>query len=439
MSTSDECGVRHARSYRKQWRLKLPSNLSKSFPTYTDFEPVVPVYCVTPGLSAVVHRFFDTSPFSPSGRYLALTQFPFEDRLPEPGDTAEVLLVDLETGEQRSIAETRGWDTQLGAQAQWGVDDNCLFFNDVDTNTWTPFGVKVDPIMGKRKELDGTVYTISPDGNWAGSPCLLRTGVTQAGYGVIVPPENVPHNRGASSEDGVYVTNTQTGKCSLLVSIEEIFKSAIPSFEKARYKEGDFYGSHVKWNRQGTRLMFVLRWLSRNKDPTRLNNVITMDADGGNIRVAIPDSQWRKGGHHPNWCPDGEHLMMNLNIHGDGMRFIRAGYDGSGLSTLSDSVLGSGHPTMHPDGRHILTDAYCDEPIAFGDGTTPIRCLDLHSGKEEHLLRIRTLPDFKGEQNELRVDPHPAWDRDFERIAFNACPHGTRNVFVAELETETTG
>src|SRR5210317_1814350 len=101
------------------------SDLSKSFPKYTDYEPVVPVYCVTPELSGTVHRFFDTSPFSPSGRYIALTRFPFEDRLPIPGDKAEVLLVDLTTGEQHLVAETRGWDTQLGAQVQWGADDHC--------------------------------------------------------------------------------------------------------------------------------------------------------------------------------------------------------------------------------------------------------------------------------------------------------------------------
>jgi len=417
-------------------------DLSKSFPKYTDYEPVVPVYCVTPELSGTVHRFFDTSPFSPSGRYIALTRFPFEDRLPIPGDKADVLLVDLTTGEQHLVAETRGWDTQLGAQVQWGADDHCLFFNDVDTNTWKPFGVKVDPIMGKRKELDGTVYMVSPDGKWAASPCLLRMGVTQAGYGVIVPAKYVPRNHGASSEDGLYITNTQTGKCSLLISLEEIFVSAIPPFDRARYKNGDFYGFHVKWNPQGTRLMFVLRWLPRknfrrwfirNKFRTRLNNVITMNADGSNVRVAIPDSQWCKGGHHPNWCPDGEHLIMNLNVHGEGLRFIRARYDGTGLSTLNDSVTGSGHPTMHPDGRHVLTDAYCGEPVAFGDGTTPIRWIDLHSSEEKHLARIRTLPDFKGKRKQLRVDPHPAWDRDFKRIAFNACPHGKRKVFVAEL------
>ena len=411
------------------------SPLSDRFPPYVEYDPSIPVYCVTPKTSGAIHRFFDTSPFSPSGRYMALTRFPFEDRLPQPGDVAQVLLIDLVTGERRAIAETRGWDTQLGAQVQWGGDDRSLFYNDVDPETWTPFGVKMDPLTGERLELEGTVYMVSPDGARAASPCLLRTGLAQAGYGVIVPPSHVPRNHGASAGDGLYVTDTRTGKRTLLVSIKEIVETAQPRFDRSRYAAGDFCGFHVKWNPQGTRLMFVLRWVPWAEGQPLLNNVITMDADGGQVHVAMPDSIWCRGGHHPNWCPDGEHVMMNLVMEDGHMRFVRVRYDGSGLEVLGESVLGSGHPTMHPDGRHILTDVYCGrKPFAFDDGTVPIRWVDLESGTEEPLLRIRTLPDFTGPRNELRIDPHPAWDRAFKRFAFNACPSGKRQVFVAALD-----
>ncbi len=203
-----------------------PTDLSTVFPCYTRYNPTVPVWCVTPEIGGVIHRFFDTSPFSPSGRYIALTRLPYENRLPQAGDVAEVILVDLETGETRVISETRAWDTQLGAQVQWGANDNQLFFNDVDTLTWRPFGIKLDPFSGTTVKLDGTVYTISPDGHWAASPCLLRTGLTQAGYGVIVPPDSTPMNQGASTEDGDdSITNTATGECKMIVSIYEIVET----------------------------------------------------------------------------------------------------------------------------------------------------------------------------------------------------------------------
>jgi hypothetical protein len=100
---------------------------------------------------------------------------------------------------------------------------------------------------------------------------------------------------------------------------------------------------------------------------------------------------------------------------------------------LSPAFRGSGHPTLHPDGHHILTDAYPHEAVAFGDGTVPIRWLDLRSGQESTLVRIRTLSDHEQRDVALRVDPHPAWDRTYTRIAFNACPSGGRQVFVADL------
>lgn len=63
---------------------------------YPDCHPAVPVYLV-PG-QRMLHRFFDTSPISPSGRYLALFRLPYENRAPVPGDAGDVVLVDLKTG-----------------------------------------------------------------------------------------------------------------------------------------------------------------------------------------------------------------------------------------------------------------------------------------------------------------------------------------------------
>jgi len=410
-----------------------------AFPAYTDFSARVPVHCVTPGGTGFIHRFYDSSPFSPSGRYLALTRLPFEDRLPRPGDVAEVVVVDLETGECEVVGDTRGWDTQLGAQVQWGRDDRTLLFNDVDTTSWMPFGVRLDPFSRERNRLDGTIYAVSPDGRWSAAPCLRRCLRTQRGYGVVVPAECIPTNRGAPVDDGIYVTDLVTGASRLLAPTDEIFAQAFPAASHPKYTGGDFYGFHVKWNPQGTRLLFVLRWIPRTWMPWRRKkkyrrfNVVTLDADGSGPRIAVDDATWRKGGNHPNWCPDGEHILMNLNTGGDGLRFARVRYDGTGLTALSRVFRGSGHPTLHPDGHHVLTDAYPQEQVAFGDGTVPIRWLDLRSGEESTLVRIHTRSQHERREIALRVDPHPAWDRSYTRIAFNACPNGRRQVFVADL------
>ena len=407
-------------------------DLSHSFPAYTEHSPEVPVWCITPRTPRALHRFFDTSPISPSGRYLALTQLPYDDRLPVPGDPATVIVVDLATGDARPVAETRGWDTQLGAQAQWGGDDTQLFFNDLDVRTWGPFGVRMDPLNGTRKELGGTVYMVAPDGRRAASPCLLRTRRTQAGYGVVAPPEAIPENDGAPADDGLFVTDTETSECRLVASLKRIADACPGEFHPEELASADLYGFHVKWNPQGDRLMFVVRAKDRTTGQLRAR-LITLRPDGGDIRVAVPAAVWAdRGGHHPDWHPDGLHVTMNLNLHGDGMRIITVRYDGVGLGELVPGVKGSGHPRLHPDETHIVTDAYQYESMAFGDGTTPIRWIDVRARTERDLIRIRTQPYFQGPKGELRVDPHPAWDRGFRRIVFNACPDGRRGVFIAD-------
>jgi Tol biopolymer transport system component len=124
---------------------------------------------------------------------------------------------------------------------------------------------------------------------------------------------------------------------------------------------------------------------------------------------------------------------MNLGFdEPDHMKFMQVGIDGTNLSKITDSVPGSGHPTIHPDGRHILTDTYVNEPLPFGDGTTPLRWIDLKEGSEQAIIRIRT---DSPQRDALRIDPHPAWDRSWQSVFFNAFVDGTRRVFLADMRS----
>jgi hypothetical protein len=426
-------------------------DLARKFPRYCEFKPAVPVYCLTPDTGGVIHRFFDTSPISPSGRYLAATRIPCENRRPLPGEAAQVVVVDLETGTETVAAETRGWDTQLGAQAQWGPSDNALFFNDIDTRRWTPFGVRLNISNGDVRYLMGTVYHVSPDGTQAASPCLLRTARTQLGYGVLVPPEKLPSNEGAPDDDGLFITDTETGQSRLLISLRRIVDEC-PALQNDQYRKGHFYAFHVKWNPQGDRLMVIIRWVPARSfwhrfqrtrklevasKKTMRKHVITVAADGTDVQMAVNATDWARGGNHPNWCPDGRHVMMNLNADGSGLRFVRFRYDGGPMKVMHSRILGSGHPSLHPSERYLLTDAYPNEPAGFGDGTVPIRLIDLLTGTEHILARIKVNSGYLGLKREMRVDAHPAWDETGTWIVFNGSPNGTRQVFAADTSAIT--
>lgn len=377
----------------------------------------------------VIHRFFDTSPLSPSGKYLALFRMPYENKSPMPGDVGEVVLVDVQTGKERVVAQSRGWEVQLGANVQWGKSDKELLFNDVDTATWKAFCVVLNPMSGKSRRLDGTIFMASNDGKKIASYNLINSVYAQVGYGVVIPRNLVKRNVGLSDDDGVYITDIKSGKTKRIVTIKEIYEKTTPSIAIPNPQDYEYYCFQVKWNPQGTRLLTTVQWAPKGGG-ARLRSVITMRPDGSDIRTAITAEQWVKGGHHINWTPDGEHLSMNLNVDGkDGLELITVRYDGTDLKTVFTP--GSGHPSYHPKGLPlIVTDAYPDEPITKRNGTVPIRLLNTENNKEEHIAEV-----FVSNANgEFRIDPHPAWDRSGRYVIFNGFVGNTRNVFVADLK-----
>jgi hypothetical protein len=354
-------------------------------------------------------------------------------------------MVDLETGKDRIVAETSGWEPQMGANINWGGSDHELFFNDVNTANWRPFAWKIDPFTGVRQPMDGPVYHASPDGRWLISANMTTMRRTQPGYGVRVPDKTVRRNVGAADDDGFYLTDTSTGRQRLLVSIADLLIEADPAILMDDPDRYEIYGFHSKFNPQGDRLMLSLRWFpAQDKSVFDMFKVdfgavryawVTMPLAGSPKHCVVGPDQWEKGGHHATWFPDGKRISMNLNIDRDGMRFVRVNSDGSDLRKMLDNVAGSGHPTVYPDDQHLLTDTYTWEAKAIGDGTVPLRWVDLRTGEEQIVVRFNTQQPCKDDV--MRVDAHPAWDRSWRYVTFNAFVKGTRRVLLADMQRLT--
>lgn len=377
----------------------------------------------------VIHRFFDTSPISPSRRYTALLRLNDETRSPKPGEASDIVLVDNVTGIERVVAQTRGWEVQLGAHVQWGRTDRELFFGDVDTTTWSARTVLLDPVAGKRRVLDGPLFMVSPDARSIAGHDMTTSRFAQVGYGVVVPDAAAPRVLGPSERNGVYITDVRSGRSRLVASARTIYEQAVPSLKIARPETHEFYVFQVKWNPQGTRLLLSFQWTPKGGGP-RGRAAVTMRPDGSDVRVAITPEQWARGGHHIAWMADGEHVSMNLAlIPGGPLALVSLRYDGTDLKTLFP--LGSGHPSQHPKGLPLfITDAYPDEPLTRRDGSVPLRLIDLATQTEVHVANVYV----SNTGGEFRVDPHPAWDRSGRYVTFNGYIGCTRNVWRIDLQ-----
>lgn len=102
------------------------------------------------------------------------------------GMRAYVMVLDLLTGEEDKVAHTTAWDSQLGAQVQWGRTDDLLLFNDVVSAEREPHawlfkiaGVELRRSSGARRVLPCSVYHVSDDGTLAVTPKLSQMHLTQ--------------------------------------------------------------------------------------------------------------------------------------------------------------------------------------------------------------------------------------------------------------------
>ena len=397
-----------------------------SFRPYQPGKTAAPVTCVTPDDGFYIHTFYDVTPFSPSGRYLAVTRLPFQDHDPVLGETADVCVIDLQTREIFDVYSTRGWGFQLGANLNWGATDRTLYTNDVIDGCGVC--VRLDLESGGVRAYSGPMYHIAPDESCVIGFPLDLINATQRGYGV---PEDPDRPRvlppGASGEQGLWRTELERDGKTLLLSLAQL-ADHVP--DPDYYRGGTFYLFHSKFNRQNSRIMQVLRCMLPERRGGWNPQLFTFDVNGANIRQAVTREQWAPGGHHPNWHPDGEHLIMNLKPDGETLRFCTFAYDGSGFRVLSEKRLGSGHPSVEASGRYLISDAYPGEPVCKDSDQVPIRLVDLVVDDEITLCTLYTLGRGLGT---LRVDPHPAWDRNYSRVCFNGAPDGARGVYIADL------
>ncbi len=409
------------------WSCARPSSKARKFPfkPYTAGDPLAPVTQVTPD-GFYVHTYYDVCPFSPSQRYLAATRLPYQDHNAVFGNTAEVCVVDLREQTIETVYTTRSWGFQTGALLNWGASDRFLYTNDVVGGT--AVCVRIDLEGGATKAFAGPLYHIAPDESCVISFPLELLDVTQVGYGV---PSRDPRNPaslppGAAKDQGLWRTDLRTNERKLLVSLGDL-AAKIP--EPPPREGGTFYLWHSRFNPQGTRIHQILRCVFPDGSGGENTTVFTFNPDGSDIRFLPTDPVWGLGGGHPNWHGDGIHLIRNIPVEKK-LRFCQWRYDGSEFRVLSEKLPGGGHPRLEPRGRYLVTDTF---PSQGERQMVRLRWVDLAADAEQVLCTLPTLDRSDRVDAVLRLDGHPAWSRDFQKIVFQAAPDGTRQLFIADV------
>lgn len=342
--------------------------------------------------------------------------------MPEPGDAAEVVLIDTEQANKVvRVDQSRAWNFQQGTMFYWNPASakTQFFFNDRDPDTNRIYTVLFD--IRKKKRVREFRYPDTPVGN---------SGVAQGGgaflainYGRLARLRPVTGYPGvfdwtmgqkAPDSDGIFIIDPQSGEKRLLVSFRKLAKLVRSS--ESDIDKASLYINHTLWNRPGDRIYFYLRG-RYGESSMRVNVPCTIKPDG----TGLTAHKTFIGGH-PEWAQGsriiGQQGNRQVLYDVDKKKIVGQ------LATPEIIPKPGGDISLSPDGNWFVN--------GFGS-----------RGKNYYIILRRTdsahvrSPGFsRGPylSGNLRIDPAPRWNRTSDAILVPGYTEdGTRQMFIIRL------
>lgn len=379
------------------------------------------VKMITGGTKNHFFGYYGVNPWNADKTHLLSLETDFNDRLPNPGEKADIGLVDMKTGYFKKLAETRAWNMQQGCMLNWNPHqpNDEFYFNDIIDKKLVSvlFNIKTGEKIVQPYSISG----LSLDGNHAihldyGRISRLRKVVSYSGTVDENPSVLYPHN------SGVFVVNLKTGERKLVVS----YKRVADDIKRYRpeIQNRPMWIEHAEFNPSGTRLLFLPRtWDdSGNKLET---GMYTVGIDGSDLREVIP---YGKGVSHWDWRNDNE-IVTTFNYSGAGKSHVLLS-DGDSNYRELPGLNWDGHCSFNKTGSYMITDNYNK-----GENLHNSVCLfDMVTNNIEipasfNMIEKRFL------SGDTRCDLHPRWSNDGKMICVDAVDPDTvtRQIFVISL------
>jgi len=378
--------------------------------------------------SGTKHHFFGyigqcrTIPWNATGRYILGLEIDTIDRMPVPGETATIILIDsYDNNRILRVDKTYAWNPQQGTMFYWNplAAETQFFFNDMDEETGEVFTVVYD--IEKKKRVREYRYDDTPIGN--GGVAADSSSWLGLNYGRLARLRFVTGYPGAidwsqdeiaPENDGMFIVDIRTGEKRLLVSyrqLEKKLKERDPGVEH----EGLFI-NHTLWSRDCDKIYFFVRAGWNGQGGKRINTPFSIRTDGTGLIL----HEIHIGGH-PEWAEG------SLLIGRQGRNQILYDVD-------KKKVVGQlGNPDMFPDPEGDISLSPDGNWFVNGykEGTENFyavyRLSDGSFARSDGLNKGA----FSGD---IRIDPAPRWNRTNDAILVPGIDKNkTRQMFIIRV------
>lgn len=383
-----------------------------------------------------------THPWNGTGEYVVALETSFHDRMPRGyEDAATIILIDTGTKKVIPVGLTHAWNFQQGSMLYWNPEnpEEEFFYNDrgLDDRVFT---VLYNIASGKRREFIYPDVSIGNGGVAQNGGKFLAFNYGRVFRTVVsyAAAHNFTAGHGHPENDGVWVVDVRTGEPRLIVSYRRIYEHLKDRFPELSRPAVGIYNqlfiNHTFWNRTDDRIWFVVRWFREDSALDFYTERFTANPDGSDLKY-IPDVLG-----HPEWERGERMLVGGYTMKGkDGVeRRHHVIYDTAALSPVEiineEFFTRNGEPSLSPDMDWIAS----VEGAPSGPGARMKRIIvyDRRTRSGFKLPPFNATPPVEAKQdNNLRIDMPPRWNRDGSKILFEAIDKdGTRQLFVVHLD-----
>lgn len=375
---------------------------------------------ISPGDGFYFFGYYDLPAFDQSEKYHLTHKTSFMNRLQTKGDTADIGLIEIESGKYSRIETTRAWNFQQGAMLQWNpcAPDREIIYNDVLGKDYV--GVIMDIHTGKKRFLDRPVANVSPKGDYALSINFSRLYDFRPGYGYAAFPDKF-YYKNHPQEDGIFLINLSTGKSKLIISLDDIWDFSGGYFGNEDKK---LVINHITFNTDASRFLFLSRNFPKAGE-THKTAVITANYDGSEMYL-LSDYGYQS---HYNWR-DKEHVIFYSDGKELSCSMGRANnyvlkdktYDGYLIEGFDED----NHMSYSPDRRYLITDTYPDN--------RRMQTLKLYDINNDICTILGNFYSLPVDKVDIRCDLHPRWNRSGSAVTFDSTHEGFRGIYLVDID-----
>ncbi len=366
--------------------------------------------------------YYDRNPWNHDQSLHLALKVPQNERLPLPGEKAEIGVIEMASHKFESLTTTHAWCHQQGAMTLWlKHKPDCFIYNDWDEKE-AKLAAKVFSLKnGIADSYSMPVYAISPDGRWGASlnfNRIPRRGYSYADATLDISPPDL-------NNDGIFIIDMHSGESTLAVSYAQMFAKHPALFlTEGRHS----WTNHIIFNCDSSKFLFLLRHTKDLDTPYPWQtNMYTANIDGSDLACTLPDFYW-KWISHQIWGRTPNEVLVDANWQGEGSEYVV--FDDSirplQAKRISRGMGHAGHLIFSPDGKQMLADTYSI------DGQQTLSLVDSATGDLQEIGKFRH-EQPKHHPGDVRCDLHPRWSSDGSMITVDSIDDGDRGIYCCKL------